>query len=97
MLLKGKKLQIEFEVYDRSGSLLYSNEVNGGEWKEAPGAVAAIQLERNRKLSTKERELYIDSWRRVFEYMQKRRAENKEIERVKALAERFIHELRQDK
>lgn len=88
-----QKIADHIEVYDRSGNLLYSNELINGDWKEAPEARAAIEKERSRKLSDKEREEYIGSWPRVFEYMQKRGAPQEEIEGVKALAARFVQEL----
>ena len=90
-----QKLADHIEVYDRSGSLLYSNELVNGDWKEAPKARAAIEKERNRKLNDKERDEYIGSWPRVFEYMQKRGASSAEIGSVNALAERFIQELKE--
>jgi hypothetical protein len=90
-----QKIADHIEVYDRSGNLLYSNELVNSDWKEAPKARVAIEEERNRKLTDKERDEYIGSWPRVFEYMKKRGASSAEIGSVHAIAERFIQELKE--
>ncbi|HEY9777203.1 MAG TPA: zeta toxin family protein [Planktothrix sp.] len=82
------------EVYNRSGHQLYSNELVNDDWKLSPNAKQAIDEERNRKLTDKECDEYIGSWPRVFEYMHDRGASSAEIEKVNALADRFIQELK---
>jgi hypothetical protein len=89
-----QKLSSLIEVYDRNGTMLYSNGLHDGDWKDAPKAVAAVEQERNRKLTDDERRQYIDSWPRVFEYLHKRGASSAEIGSVNTLAERFIQELK---
>jgi predicted ABC-type ATPase len=95
--VEGQKVADRIQVYDRSGTLLYSNELVNGDWKEAPKARAAIEEERNRKLTDQECDEYIVSWPRIFEYMQKRGASSQETENVIAIAKRFIQELKEGK
>lgn len=96
-LVEQQKRADAIEVYDRNGTKLYSNVVVNGEWKEKPRAAAAIDKERNRSLTEKEQSQYIESWQRVFEYMQNRSASSEEMNAVKALAARFIKELKESK
>lgn len=65
-----------------------------GDWKDEPKAKASIEKERNRELTLEERAQYIESWQRVFEYMQERGASSEEFARVKELSERLIQELK---
>jgi predicted ABC-type ATPase len=92
--VEAQKVADGIEVYNRSGTLLYSNKLVDGDWKHPAKARSAIEDERNRKLTDKERDEYIGSWSRVFEYMHKRGASSADIESVNAVAERFIQELK---
>lgn len=84
-----QKLADLIQVYDRDGHCLYSNSLDNGDWKDAAEARDCIEKERNKKLSETEQHQYKESWQRVFEYMESRRAAPEEISAVKALAERL--------
>jgi predicted ABC-type ATPase len=81
------------EVYNRDGQRLYPRPVVGGERKQFKSARAAIENERERKVTEEERARYKQSWERVFEYMEKRGAPPEEFERLNALADGFINEV----
>ena len=93
-LAEQQKLSDQLEVFDRNGALLYANMLVDGDWKDEPKAKASIEKERNRELTLEERAQYIESWQRVFEYMQERGASSEEFARVKELSERLIQELK---
>jgi hypothetical protein len=69
------------EVYNRSGELIYGNENRGAAWDKAPKAVQAIEVERQREPSEKEREDFRSDWLRIRELMGERKAPLRDIQR----------------
>lgn len=89
--VENQKLVDKIEVYNRDGECLYANGT-AFEWTHPPAVRAAIEKERSRKLTNEQRSRYQESWDRVVELMENRRAPKSEIEAVKELGERFIKE-----
>lgn len=83
------------EVFSREGVLLFSNEIQKGDWTSKIGARAALETERNRTLSAEEEKHYKSNWQRVFEYMKKRDASAEEFDSIKKLYEECISDFSQ--
>lgn len=94
--IEALKMVDRLEIFTRDAVCLYSNELIEGKWNEPEGANLALETERARKLSAAERVNYEHSWEPVFEDMNKRSAPKEEIAEIKAIADRFIKEVRTD-
>lgn len=88
---QGKANQVE--VFSRNGTLLYSNSTTGEGWSKPVGARASIEGERDRRLEESELDEYKESWNRVFEYMEDRKAPSKEIDEIKEMLQQLINQV----
>lgn len=65
-LEKGRAVDsIDVVRRDPRESAIYSNELQGGEWKRAPGAAQAVELERNRPWTEERVARYQTAWKTV--------------------------------
>ncbi|ATS24168.1 hypothetical protein PK69_20180 [Xanthomonas phaseoli pv. phaseoli] len=83
------KLADRVQVYDRKGNVLYDNELHGNEWKRQPVARAAIEAERERPPTPEERRQHEAEWTTILAMMAARRADEREIERVRDVARQY--------
>lgn len=81
------------EVYNRSGGLLYDNNCKGGKWEKEPGAVSAIESERLRQPTERERAEFQSDWQRIYDLMDERQAPAKERELARSTYEKLEREL----
>lgn len=79
MHIENSKLVNRFEVYDRLGQLLYSNELVSDAWQKRPAAVEAIESERARIPTSIEKRAYQIDWERILLLMNNRRASEDEL------------------
>jgi Zeta toxin len=83
------KLADRVQVYGRRGNVLYDNELQGNEWKRQPAAKTAIEAERERPPTPEERRQQEAEWATIIAMMAARRADEREIERVREVARQY--------
>lgn len=86
--IERERLADRVTVYRRGGQAIYSNELQDGEWKQAPQARQVLEAERARPLTLQERQAYAEGFDRLAEQMARpgRNASADEL--------RQVHELR---
>lgn len=87
--IERNKLADRVEVYDRKGSMLYANELQGNEWKNPPGARTAVEAERARPRSADERRQMEGEWVQVLGMMAARQADQGQMKAVTETARQF--------
>ncbi|MBD4215968.1 hypothetical protein GUH35_09020, partial [Xanthomonas citri pv. citri] len=87
--IEHNKLADRVQVYDRKGNVLYDNELQGNEWKRQPAAKTAIEAERERPPTPEERRQQEAEWATILAMMTARRADEREIERVRDVARQY--------
>lgn len=85
------------EVYSRAGGLLYENSCQGGKWEKEPGAVSAIESERLREPTDKERQEFQSDWQKIYDLMEERQAPKKERELARSTYEKLEREMNKAK
>jgi len=65
--IEREKLADRITVYRRGGEVLYSNEVQNGQWKNPPQAKGALDAERDRRMTLQERRDYAAGFDRLAE------------------------------
>ncbi len=87
--IEHNKLADRVQVYDRKGNVVYDNELQGTEWKRQPAAKTAIEAERARPPTPEERRQQEAEWTTIIAMMAARRADEREIERVREVARQY--------
>lgn len=83
------KLADHVRVYDRKGSVLYANELQGDDWRIRPDAREVVQTERDRPPTPDERRQQESVWTKILAMMAARCADEQELDRVLALARQY--------
>jgi predicted ABC-type ATPase len=84
-LVESLKLMEQLDIYNRSGELLYSNNVVDGKWQSLPDALNAMTVGRDQELSEIKKAEYRNNWHTVIESMYNRNASSGEITTLKEL------------
>lgn len=80
-----EKLADRVTIYRRGAEVIYSNEVQDGQWVRTPQARAVVEAERARPMTRTECEEYIRGFEDLLELMHQRQAGDEEIHKVVAL------------
>lgn len=85
--IEGQKLADRVTIYRRGAEVVYQNEIQGGQWAKEPQARAAVEAERARPMTTKERQEYIKGYDELAELLERaeRQASTEEVRQVAVL------------
>ncbi|WP_178391822.1 zeta toxin family protein [Caballeronia sordidicola] len=88
-LVEREKLADRLTIYRRGGEAIYANELHIGQWKNPPLAKAALDAERDRRMTLQERRDYATGFDRLVELQSRpgRNATDAERETLSALRE----------
>lgn len=91
--IESEKLADRITIYRRGPEELYSNRLEYRKWKLDPHGRAAIETERHRPMSVRERQDYVRGFEKLLVQLEQRKASEAEIKHMNALHERAVHEL----
>ncbi len=77
-------------IFSRDGRLLYSNDLNAGEWRSPAKASETIKQEQQRALLRSEQQELIADWQRVSQLMNERHASLPELEQARKIQRLII-------
>lgn len=84
--IEGQKLADRVTIYRRGAEVIYSNELQGGQWAREPQARAVVEVERARPMTLQERRDYAKGYDEIAD-MQARRERQASAEEIRKVAE----------
>lgn len=95
--IEGQKLADRVTIYRRGAEVIYSNELQGGQWAREPQARAVVEVERARPMTLQERRDYVKGFDEIADMLarRERQASAEEIRKVAELQREAMSLLRE--